>query len=133
MGFTADDRKQLQAVFTKIDAVSDSMGTYQTVLKKVVGIIDKQARHICALNSYVNVTNYRLDAQNQYNRRESLRALNLNPAINGSDAVKIMMDIAAKIPLEDCIVDLQVKTQIIISPTLSSYFWPFFHNCTAVH
>ena len=97
MGFTADDRKKLDAVFAKVNTVSDSLGTYQTVLKKAVEIIDKQARHICALNSQINITNYRLDAQNQYNRRESMRALKLNPAVNGSDAVKIMMDIAEEI------------------------------------
>ena len=42
MGFTAEDRKQLEVVFSKVD----SLGTFQTVLTKAVEIIDQQAKHI---------------------------------------------------------------------------------------
>ena len=97
MGFTNEDRRKLEIVFSKFNSLSDSMGVYQTVLKKAVEIIDAQTRQICSMNSHINLTNYRLDAHQQYNRRESMRALNLNPAVNGSDAVKIMMDIAEEI------------------------------------
>ena len=93
MGFTAEDRKKLEAVFSKLN----SLDTYRTVMTKVVEIVDKQARHICALNSQINITNYRADAQQQYNRKESLKAYNLDPAIHGSDVIQIMMDIAKEI------------------------------------
>ena len=43
------------------------------------------------------MTNYRVDAQQQYNRKESLKVLNLDPEVHGSDAVKIIMDIANEI------------------------------------
>ena len=80
-----------------MESIGDSVDVFQSVLTKAIQIIDTQAKHICFLNSQINVSNYRTDAQQQYNRMESLRAINLNPAVNGNDAVKIMMDIAKEI------------------------------------
>ena len=97
MGFTNDDRQKLNSVFSKVESVDNKVDVYQTILTKAVEIIDVQAKQICFLNSQVNITNYRMDTQQQYNRKESLRAINLNPAVHGSDAVQIMMDIAREI------------------------------------
>ena len=97
MGFTNEDRQKLNLVFTKIESIGDSVDVFQSVLTKAIQIIDTQAKHICFLNSQINVSNYRMDAQQQYNRMESLRAINLDPAVHGNDAVKIMMDIAKEI------------------------------------
>ena len=77
--------------------MADSVGTYHTVLTKAVEIIDAQAKRICFLNSQINLTNYRIDTREQYNRKESLKVYNLDPAIHGSDAVKIIMEIAKEI------------------------------------
>ena len=93
MGFTAEDRKKLEVVFSKVD----SLGTFQTVLTKALEIIHNQARQICYLNSQINMTNYRADAQQQYNRKEALKVLNLDPEVNGSDAIEIIVDIAREI------------------------------------
>ena len=96
-GFTDGDRKKLDAVFSKVNTMSNSIGTFQTVLKKAVEIIDQQAKHICFLNKEINLSNYRIDAQQQYGRKESMKAYNLKPEVHGENAVKIMMEIAEEI------------------------------------
>ena len=96
-GFSDEDRKKLEAVFNNVNLMSDSMGKYKTMLRKAFEVIDKQAKHICYLNSQINLTNYRIDAQNQYGRKESLKVLKLDSKLHGTDPVKIMTDIVNEI------------------------------------
>ena len=96
-GFSDDDRKKLETVFTTVNNMSSSIGTYQTVLKMAVDVITSQAKHICMLNKELNMTNYRGDAQQQYGRKESIKVRNLNAALHGTDPVQIMKDIAKEI------------------------------------
>ena len=96
-GFSDDDRKKLEAVFDRVKTMSDSQGKYNSLLTKAFEIINKQAKLISDLNSQINMTNYRIDTQNQYGRKESLKVLNLDPALHGTDPVKIIMEIVEEI------------------------------------
>ena len=96
-GFSEEDRKKLDTVLSIANSNAVGQSTIINVLKKVVEVVDQQAKHICFLNSMLNKANYHGDAQQQYNRKESFKALNLDPKIHGSDPVKIVMDIAREI------------------------------------
>ena len=96
-GFSDEDRRKLDSVLEKVIATDSSVGIFKSVLKSVVEVIDQQAKHICFLNKELNRTNYRVDTQQQYGRRESMKAYNLDPAIHGNDPVKIIMDMAREI------------------------------------
>ena len=96
-GFSEEDRKKLDSVFNKVNNVDSTMEVFKTVLIKAVDIIDSQAQQIRLLNKELNLANYRTDALNQYGRKESWRADGLDPAIHGSDPIKIVEDIVKEI------------------------------------
>ena len=96
-GFSEEDRKKLENVFTNVNSMKNDIGTYRAVLKTALEVINAQAKHICMLNKELNVTNYQGDRQQQYGRKESIKVRNLKPALHGTDPVQIIMDIAKEI------------------------------------
>ena len=96
-GFSEEDRKKLNDVLDKVNNFSDEFGSVKNILIKAIDVIDNQAKHICFLNSELNRVNYRIDAQNQYGRKECLQVDGLDESVHGSDAEKIMFDIVDEI------------------------------------
>ena len=92
-GFSEEDRKKLSDVLNKVN----EFGNVKEILMKALDVIDNQAKHICFLNTELNRANYRIDAQNQYGRKECLNVNGLDKNLHGSDAEKIMFDIVDEI------------------------------------
>ena len=95
-GFTAEDRKLLQGMATYIKKIHCKVSSLQNTVKNHQAVILQQNKEINTLRSLVNLQNYRIDAENQYNRRETAKVLNVNKDL-GEDAVKIMVDICKEI------------------------------------
>ena len=96
-GFTDEDRANLNAVLQYVKKQDKKIKKLESTVKKSVEIIGNQndvivnqTKVINNLHCHVNTVNYRLDAQQQYNRRESLRGI--NPEGLGDDPVKIITD-----------------------------------------
>ena len=97
-GFTEDDRAVLNGVLGYIKKLTTKLVSVQGILKQSKEIIENQNAVILQQNKtindlacHVNCTNYRADAHQQYNRRESIRGLELEGL--GDDPVKIVMDV----------------------------------------
>ena len=95
-GFTAEDRKLLQGMASYIKKIHCKMSNLQNIVKKDQAIILQQNMEINNLRSMINLQNYRIDAENQYNRRETAKVLNVNKNL-GDDAEKIMIEICKEI------------------------------------
>ena len=96
-GFTNEDRANLNAVLQYVKKQDKKIKRLEKTVKKSAEIIDNlnnvvvnQTKVINDLHCHVNTVNYRLDAQGQYNRRESVWGIKLQGL--GDDPVQIMMD-----------------------------------------
>ena len=98
-GFTQEDRDSLRSCLAQLKSMNDTISSLQNNLKQASVVIKEQGKTICNLNSQINLLNYRIDAHQQYNRRESWKAEFRNGAADelGGDAEAIMMNIVEEI------------------------------------
>ena len=96
-GFTDEDRANLNVVLQYVKKQDKKIKRLESTVKKSVGIIGNlnnvivnQTKVINDLHCHVNTVSYRLDAQQQYNRRESVKGIKLQGL--GDDPVKIIVD-----------------------------------------
>ena len=97
-GFTADDRKSLNALVGYVKSISSNMkkikdhvNRQNEIIMHQNTVISSQSKQINDLIAQINCVNYRGDAQQQYNRREGVRARNVNGL--GNDAFGIMQEV----------------------------------------
>ena len=99
-GFSDDDRNDLRSCLDQLRKMNETVSTLKTNLKNAATVINAQAKTISCLNSQINVLNYRLDAQQQYGRRESWGlefGKNGVPEELGNDVEAIVMDVVKEI------------------------------------
>ena len=97
-GFTSEDRKSLNALLKYVKTIDqtikklkDNVKNYHHIIANQNAVIMNQNAAINKLRSEMNCINYRVDAQQQYNRRESARGLGVSDL--GDDALQIMKDV----------------------------------------
>ena len=94
-GFTAEDRKSLidllsyaKRIDSKMKMIKDHVKKQNELIMQQNDVIATQSKQINDLIAQINCVNYRGDAQQQYNRREGVKARNVNGL--GNDAFEIM-------------------------------------------
>ena len=95
-GFTAKNRATMQNMWKCVKKLGNKVSSLQKVFKKSQEIIVDQNAEINTLRAYLNMTNYRIDSQEQYGRREAFKVINVTDDL-GDDAMQIVLDICKEI------------------------------------
>ena len=97
-GFTAEGRKSLidllsyaKRIDSKMKMIKDHVKKQNELIMQQNDVIATQSKQINDLIAQINCVNYRGDAQQQYNRREGVKARNVNGL--GNDAFEIMKEV----------------------------------------
>ena len=95
-GFTAEDRETMASLVAYVKKLNSYVSSLKTCLQKANKIITDQNKEMNFLRTSINLANYRTDAREQYNRRESFKVINVTDEL-GNDPEKIIFDICKEI------------------------------------
>ena len=95
-GFTNKDRQALNSCLNNMNKILDEMKSLKSSLKNAKQVISTQNNIINSMYKYINTTNYRIDAQEQQGRRESMRVHGVTEEL-GNNAEDIVNKISKEI------------------------------------